>query len=400
MTMQVGGVNQGLYNYYDPYNTNNINYDQNSIYGTSPYQPMNGFGLDPYNMPTFQPAQPKEEPKKEEKKVGFFGKLWNGIKGVVKGVGNAVKNIGKAVVDIVTFKDPLKSLASIAMVAACFIPGVNAVAIPALAAYGIAKSAPGVINGVVGVATAQTAEEAEAAGMSIGENGVTLGLSIAGLRTGVGMLKTANAAGKTLAGVDKFSQVIKNPSLYKSYASGFTGMEGTAASWGQIGSHMKTQTWANMKTFGNTVKDKAKENNPFKPEGRQHVKNSAKTKYNNVKENLSPKQIKQQIADAKVARAEYKALEAKYDTIMEAKNAGQALTGEEFRIVQQFEAAKTFNSLQSRLHVAPQELNYNNFGVLTPIAANLSTPQEVYGPMPEGTPLSYDTEAYNPYLYQ
>ncbi len=405
MSMQLQGVNQ----YYNPY----YNVDP-----TQDYFPINQTSGSIFNPATTtttkQPAA-----KEPEKKLGFFDKLWNGVKGAVKGVVKGVGNIVKGIID-----NPLKT---IAMVGACFIPGVGPFIAAGLCAYGIATSAPGVIKGVVGVATAETAEQAEAAGESIGENGLTLGLSVAGLRTSLGAVKAAHAGGK--------AALVEGAGLRTNafnYAKGATGLD-SVATWGQLGQGMARGTWNNMKTFGRTVRDTAQENNPFSKAGRQHIADSARARYdyyNNIHETRVAYKAKmdslaQSIKDSGTLATPEQLAQLKqmqqlveltrkpsyFDSMNTFRNNRLAndfnglknidpaqLTAEQAARLQAYEA---YTPPLTRISYIPtQPLNYGSFGTLTPVAANLSTPEEQVSAATtpqetQGIPLSYAVPGYN-----
>ena len=279
---------------------------------------MQGYSSYNYVPSVFaNPQQPQAQEQPKEEKLGFFGKLWNGAKGVVKGVVNGAANIVKGALGFETDANgktswnPLNMLKTAAMVGACFIPVAGPFVAAGLCAYGVVKSAPGVINGIAGVANAETATEAEAAGMQIGGDGLTLGLSLVGLRSSWGALKAANKAG--MSAVNSAKQALPDGSKLslsntaKTYFNGANNpamasldaaSQAEGMTWKQIGKQTAEGTWNNIKTFGKTVKETAKENNPFTLKGRNHIVKSAKARVEGIKDVRSAKtQYKQEIAD-------------------------------------------------------------------------------------------------------
>ena len=122
---------------------------------------------------------------KDDGKVGFFEGLFSVVKGAVKGVVNGIKGM---------FTDEngnfslFNTLKSVAMVGACFIPGVGPFISAGLCAYGLAKGAMGVAQGISAAANARTDAEAKAALESCGANGAVAVASAVGLKGSMGAI--------------------------------------------------------------------------------------------------------------------------------------------------------------------------------------------------------------------
>ncbi len=130
---------------------------------------------------------------------GHIG-LFEGIGSLIKGVGSGIgKMVTGAFLDENGKFSPLKTLKTAAIVATCF--ACPAVAF-GLSAYGIATSGYKIINSVVQAHNATTDAEKKDALESVGEGGLTLGLSIWGAKTSAkaisgGKVYTGNALQKT-----------------------------------------------------------------------------------------------------------------------------------------------------------------------------------------------------------
>ena len=122
---------------------------------------------------------------KDDGKVGFFEGLVSVVKGAVKGVVNGIKGMFTDENGNFSLGNTLKS---VAMIGACFIPGVGPFISAGLCAYGLAKGAMGVAQGVSAAANAKTDGEAKAALESCGANGAVAVASAVGLKGSMGAI--------------------------------------------------------------------------------------------------------------------------------------------------------------------------------------------------------------------
>ena len=187
----VNGVNYGTYGNYS-------NYGNYGSYGGS------GLGVDNTYMAKWEPiyntkpTQPEntEPPKKKKKKLGFWGKLKNAVKGV-----------GKFFKGLVCDENGKFSLGKTLKTVACgLVIGAASVLIPGagtvIACAALGMAAKNVVKAGVQIANAETYEEQEQAWQNLG-SGMTEGaLAYAGFRAtgGLGAVKNVAKGVKSSAG--------------------------------------------------------------------------------------------------------------------------------------------------------------------------------------------------------
>ena len=132
---------------------------------------------------------------KDDGKIGFFSKVGNIIKGVFNQAGNMVKS---------AIQHPFKTAA---LIGACFIPIVGPVITAGLCAYGIYSGGKQIISGIQQAESATTDAAAKEAWQNVGGGGLTVGLSVTGLKGSVKALKTQVGLGEL--GADGACQTFK-----------------------------------------------------------------------------------------------------------------------------------------------------------------------------------------------
>ena len=145
---------------------------------------------------------------KDDGKIGFFSAAWNAIKGVGKTVAGAIKGMFTNKEGKFSLGKTLLSAGLIAASIACPAVGV------ALCAVGGVMGAVQIGKGIYGAATAKSDAEAKEAWQNIGGGAFTVGLSVAGARSGVKTMKASSTAADGLASVAKGSGA-------KAYAKAF-----------------------------------------------------------------------------------------------------------------------------------------------------------------------------------
>lgn len=288
---------------------------------------------------------------KDDGKIGFFGALWNGIKGAAKTAVNMVKGC---------FTD---SNGNFSLGKTLLTAGTAALCI-AFPAVGLAACAVGAVSGAVQLGkgiykatTATTDAEAKAAWQEVGGGALTTGLSIAGAKASYGAMQSSAAAASE-SGVTAMESLGENASL--------------AAKGKALATDMWTSTKGNAANIKNTITTGIKTAKQVK-----EIKNTEKgitkaLKKNNeeaITEGLSKldelkASEKYQTAFDKIAEQEAKAGEASYnksvlkDNINKAKeNLSKAKEGKDKAAIKDAKAgvkeAKTeFKHSESKIYKA------------------------------------------------
>ncbi|MGM9993757.1 MAG: hypothetical protein ACI37R_03395 [Candidatus Avigastranaerophilus sp.] len=169
---------------------------------------------------------------RDDGKIGLGSTIGNFVKGAVNGLVNGVKGMFLDENGNFSFKNTLKSAATIG---ACFIPGVGPFIAGGLCVVGVAKGASGIINSVSAASQATTDAEAKEALQSLGSSTLVTGLSAAGLKGATGAIVKSSGFKSILGKTDSVRSSIASKgviSTAKTLGSSITKPYSTAVSTG------------------------------------------------------------------------------------------------------------------------------------------------------------------------